>query len=135
MTPEIKSIHEVVLAVKDAEKTASLYEDLFGLKFDLSWELPWENMKVRAALIGGTQFHIVESTTPEGVIAKFIEKRGEGIHHICFKVSGFSEMIGRLRKRGVKLIPETPINFGNFSYIFVHPSNTSGVLIELIEEK
>jgi methylmalonyl-CoA epimerase len=131
---EVKSVHEVVLAVKDAEKAVSLYEELFGLKFTLSWELPWEKMKVRAAMIGETQFHIVESTSPDGVIAKFIEKKGEGIHHICFKVKGLKEMIERSKEKGIRLVPENPISVGNVSYIFLHPSSTYGVLIELIEE-
>lgn len=133
--PKIRSVHEVVLAVKDADKVASLYEELFGLRFDLSWELPWEKMRVRASKIGDTQFHIVQSTSPDGVIARFIEKKGEGIHHICFRVEGLSQMIEKFRKMGLKLIPENPVSFGNVSYIFIHPSETHGVLIELIEEK
>lgn len=132
---KIKSIHEVVLAVKNADEAVSLYEDLFDLKFDLSWELPWEEMRVKATVIGDTQIHIVESTSPQGVIARFIEKKGEGIHHICFKVEGLFEMIEKFKKRGIRLIPETPVSFGNVSYIFIHPSETHGVLIELIEEK
>lgn len=131
---KIKSIHEVVLAVKNADEAKLLYEELFHLKFDLEWELPWENMRVKCATVGNTQFHIVEPTSHESPIAKFINKRGEGIHHICFKVEGLKELVSRLRGKGVRLIPENPISVGNVSYIFVHPSATRGVLIELMEE-
>lgn len=132
---KIKSIHEVVLAVENAEEVKRLYEELFDIKFDLEWELPWENMRVKCATIGETQFHIVESTSSQGVIARFINKRGEGIHHICFKVEGLDELVQRLKEKGVKLVPEIPISVGNVSYIFVHPSATRGILIELMEEK
>jgi len=132
--PKVKSIHEVVVAVKDAGKAAALYEELFDLKFDLGWELPWEKMKVKAAKIGETQFHFIEPTSPDSVVAKFIENKGEGLNHICFKVSGLSKMIERFREKGIKLVPEKPVSFGNISYIFVHPSMTQGVLVELVEE-
>lgn len=89
----IKNIEEVVLAVKDMDDAVKLYEDLFGIKFDTEWEMPMDNMIVKSARIGETQFQIVKSTTEDGLIAKFIKSRGEGIHHICFKVKNLKEMV------------------------------------------
>jgi len=79
-------------------------------------------------------FHIVSSTAHDGVIAKFIRDRGEGLHHIAFWVRDMDEIVSRLREKGVKLVPDDPISFGPSGppYIFVHPKSTHGVLIELI---
>jgi methylmalonyl-CoA/ethylmalonyl-CoA epimerase len=79
-------------------------------------------------------FHIVSSTDDDGVIAKFIRDRGEGLHHIAFWVRDMDEIVARLREKGVKLVPDNPVSFGPSgpSYIFVHPKSTHGVLIELI---
>ncbi|MEM2618355.1 MAG: VOC family protein [Candidatus Hadarchaeales archaeon] len=128
----VEKVEEIALAVKNLEEVVKLYEDLFGMKFDMEWEVPMENMRVKSALIGKTQFHIVESTSSEGVIAKFIQRKGEGIHHICFRVKNLAEMMERLKK-GAKLVPEKPVDLGSVRYIFVHPHSTHGVLIELME--
>jgi len=74
-----------------------------------------------------------ESTDPEGVVAKFIRDRGEGLNHIGFRVTNLEGLIARLKRRGVRLIPEEPVVVPPASYIFVHPKFTRGVLIELIE--
>jgi methylmalonyl-CoA epimerase len=129
----IQNIEEVVLAVEDMDESVRLYEDLFGIKFDTEWEMPMDDMVVKSARIGETQFQIVKSTTPDGLIAKFIKSRGEGIHHICFKVKNLKEMVDRLKSKGAKIVPEEPIDFGGVAYAFVHPSSTHGLLIELLE--
>ena len=131
----IQNIEEVVLAVEDMDESVRLYEDLFGIEFDTEWEMPMDDMVVKSARIGETQFQIVKSTTPDGLIAKFIKSRGEGIHHICFKVKNLKEMVDRLKSNGVRIIPEEPIDFGGVAYAFVHPSSTHGLLIELLEMK
>jgi methylmalonyl-CoA epimerase len=131
----VENVEEVVLAVEDLDGAVKLYEDLFGIKFDAEWEIPMDNMLVKSALIGETQFQIVRSTAPDGLIAKFIQKRGEGIHHICFRVKNLGEMVDRLRSRGAQIVPEEPIEFGDAVYVFIHPSSTHGLLIELIERR
>lgn len=133
--PRIEGIGEVVIAVENMKEAVALYEDLFGLKFDLEWTMPGENMNVKAATLGETQLQIVESTSPEGVVARFIRDRGEGLNHICFRVTNLEELLARLRKKGVRLVPEEPVVIPPVSYIFVHPKSTHGVLIELIEHK
>ena len=140
--PKVELMQEVVIAVdsKNMEQAVALYEDLFGLKFDLEWAIPNENIHVRAAKLGETQLQIVESTSPEGVLAKFIQSRGEGLNHIAFKVANLQKMVAKLKGKGIKLIPEEPVTIPKStapvsmgSYIFIHPKSTHGVLIELIE--
>jgi len=130
---EVTGIQEVVIAVKNAKQAVALFEDLFGLKFDIQWSMPNEKMNVKAAQIGDTQLHIVESTSSDGVIAKFIDARGQGLHHIAFKVNNLKELVLKLKEKGIKLIPDEPIIYPQGSYIFIHPKSAFGVLIELIE--
>ena len=133
--PEVEILQEVVIAVEDMKKAVALYEDLFGLKFDIGWAMPNENMNVKAAKLGESLLQIVESTSADGVVAKFVRSRGEGLNHIAFKVANLQKMIAELRKKGVKLVPEEPVATAVSSYIFVHPKSAHGVLIELIEYK
>jgi methylmalonyl-CoA/ethylmalonyl-CoA epimerase len=129
----VKNIEEVVLAVKDQEEVVAMFEDLFGLDFKDSWTVPEDKMNVRSAKIGDTQFHVVASETQDAVIGKYIRDRGEGIHHICFKVSNLDELIARLKEKGVRLVPEIPRRGRTSRFIFVHPKSVHGVMIELME--
>jgi methylmalonyl-CoA/ethylmalonyl-CoA epimerase len=133
MAGMIENVEEVVLAVENQDEVVALFEDLFGLEFKDSWTVPADSMSVRCAHIGDTMFHIVSSMTPDAVIAKFLQNRGEGIHHIAFRVRDMDEMVTRLRQKGVRLVPEEPISLGpsGASYIFIHPQSVYGVLIEL----
>ena len=139
--PAIQNIEEVVIAVEDAEQAVAVFEDLFGMRFQTSWDMPDEKMIVKSEKISGTQLQFVQSTSPEGVIAKFIQSRGEGLNHIAFKVTNLREMVSRLKGKGVKLIPDEPIEMrsplgeGTWAYIFIHPRSACGTLIELIETK
>ncbi len=130
----VTRVFEVVHAVHNAEEVTEKYSRLLGISFDLQWELPWENMRVRAAQIGETQLHVVEATAAAGPIDSFLKKKGEGIHHICFEVKGLDALIEHLRSQGVKLIPDKPVRVGDVAYIFIHPSSMNGVLIELVEK-
>ncbi|HBE45760.1 MAG TPA: methylmalonyl-CoA epimerase [Deltaproteobacteria bacterium] len=142
--PRIEGIEEVVIAVRGADSGAKYFKDLFGMEFPFGWEVPHEKVKVRSERISGTQLQFIESTDPEGVVAKFIDERGEGLNHIAFRVSNLREMVKRLKIKGVRFIPEEPLEFkdkkfplakGNIEYIFIHPKSARGVLIELIEPK
>ena len=131
----VENIEEVVLAVENQDEVVSLFQDLFDFDFDRSWDMPMYDMRVKAARIGETQFHIVGSTNPapDAFINKFLKDKGEGIHHIAFKVSNLDETVARLKEKGAKLIPEQPIGTaGQIRFIFVHPKSVHGILIELI---
>ena len=80
----LEHVEEIVLAVKEKDKTVALFEELFGLEFDRSWTVPVDSMNVKCAMVGDTQFHVVTSTSPDTLIDKFIQQRGEGIHHIVY---------------------------------------------------
>jgi len=97
--------------------------------------VPADRMKVKSAKIGDTQFHIIASESPDAVIGKYIRDRGEGLHHIAFRVANLERLIRRLKEKGVRLIPEEPREDELRRYIFVHPKSVHGVLIELMEYK
>lgn len=132
---KIQNITEVVIAVDKGEEAVKFFEENLGIKFDIQWQMPNEKMNVKAAQIGDTQLHIVESTNPDGVIGKFIQSKGQGLHHIAFNVTNLNGWVAKLKANGVKLIPEEPIEYTKGWYIFIHPRSAFGVLIELIENK
>ena len=134
MSSLLENVEEVVLAVNDQEKAVNLFEALFGIQFDRTWTVPVDSMKVKCAMVGDTQFHIVASTKRDALIDKFIKERGEGLHHVAFRVKDLDEVISRLRGMGIRLVPEEPRGGGNGGrYIFIHPLSAHGLLIELIE--
>jgi methylmalonyl-CoA/ethylmalonyl-CoA epimerase len=136
---KIVGIEEVVIAVRDADKAAEHFKDLFGFEFKASWRLDNEKIRIRAEFFGDTQLHLMEPTAPESVVEKFLEKRGEGLNHIAFRVEGLDSLIRHLRSKGVRLVPEEPVEIihpytkERIRYIFIHPKDAHGVLIELIE--
>lgn len=130
---EIANIEEIAIAVSDMEKAIALFKELFGMKFEDGWDMPNEKMEVRSERIGEVQFQLLHSTSPEGVIAKFIQNRGEGVHHIAFRVRKLEETVARLKAKGVQFTPEVPVRKLAGDYIFIHPKSAHGVLIELIE--
>lgn len=137
----VEGLVEVAIAVKDLESAVKSYEQMLGCKFELEWELPHEKIRVKAARLGQTQLQLIASTAPEGVIAKFLAQRGEGLHHIAFRVHHLDRMVAGLKEKGVQFIPEEPIRLPSLApvtesplaYIFVHPKSARGVLIELLE--
>ncbi len=136
----VLGIEEIAIAVKDANKGVSLFNELFGFTFDLGWELAHEKIRVKSQRIGETQFQLLEATSNDSVIAKFIEKKGEGLNHIALRVCKLREFVAKLKRKGVQLIPDEPVDIdnpvtgeGKLSYIFIHPKSALGILIELIE--
>ena len=137
----ILGIEEIAIAVHDAQKAAFDFFTLFGVDFDEQWELPDENLFVKSTRINGTQLQFIESTSKDGVVEKFIKKRGEGLNHMALRVKNLDALIEKLKSNNIKLIPEEPVRVekippfeGAIRYIFIHPSSFHGVLIELIEE-
>ena len=142
--PAIENIEEVVIAAKDVEKATALFKDLFGMKFEAEWELSHENVKVKSERISGIQLQFIGSTSPNSVIAKFVQTRGEGLNHLAFRVTNLKEIVSKLKGKGVKFIPEesvecenpdVPIGKGSLAYIFIHPNSACGTLMELIEAR
>ena len=131
----INKINHIGIAVNNIEDAVKLYTDALGLKVK-GIEIV-EAQKVRTAVIpvGESKIELIESTDPEGVIAKYIEKRGEGLHHLALEVSDIQEALDTLREKGVRLIDEKPrIGVEDTRIAFLHPKETK-VLIELVEPR
>jgi methylmalonyl-CoA/ethylmalonyl-CoA epimerase len=129
-------IEHIGIAVSDLKAAIEYYENVLGLKCYKIEEV--KDQKVRTAFlkIGGTKIELLESTDPEGPVGRFIEKRGEGVHHIAFAVENIEDHLKDAEAKGVKLIDAVPRRGAEgLSIAFLHPKSTFGVLTELCEEK
>ena len=130
----IKEIDHIGIAVNDLKKTMSIYRDILGLKFIGSEEIEEQKIIHATFLAGEVKIELVQSTHPDGPIGKFIEKRGEGIHHIAFRVENIDESLKELNAKGVNLIDEKArIGADGAKIAFIHPKDMKGALIELVE--
>lgn len=131
----IKKIDHIGIAVNNLKESLSFYEDALGLKVENIEEVPEQKVKVGFLDIGGVHLELLESTSSEGPVAKFIEKRGEGIHHIAILVDNIENSIESMKNKNVKLIDEVPRKgAGGSKMAFVHPKSTHGILLELYEK-
>jgi len=129
-------IEHIGIAVNNLETAISFYEKVLGLKCYNIEEVPDQKVKTAFFLVGQTKIELLESTNPDGPIGKFIDKRGEGIHHIAFAVEKIEEQLTHAEKMGIKLIDTSPRKGAEgLNIAFLHPKSTNGVLIELCEDK
>ncbi len=129
-----RHLNHVCIAVSDIDDTLGFYRRTFGVGASEVVEL--EDQGVRAALVrvGGSQLEFIQPTDPGGGVARFIERRGEGVHHVAFEVEDLQEQLDRLASDGVQLIDTEPREGLSGSIAFIHPRATRGVLIELVEQ-
>lgn len=128
-------IEHIGFAVKNLEKSISFYENLLGLKCYKIEEV--EDQRVRTAFfkVGLTKIELLEPTDPASPVARFLEKRGEGIHHIAFAVTDIRDNLRAAKEKGVRLIDESPRKGADgLDIAFLHPASTFGVLMELCEK-
>lgn len=131
----IDKIEHIGIAVKDLEKSNQLFAALFGEKHYKTEEVLSEGVKTSFFQTGSNKIELLEATNPESPIAKFIAKKGEGIHHIAFAVSDIIVEIKRLQKEGFIVLNEIPKKGADNKLVaFLHPKTTNGVLIELCQE-
>ena len=129
-------IEHIGIAVSNLAASVALYEQVFGLKCYNIEEVADQKVRTAFFRIGQTKIELLESTDPEGPIAKFIEKKGEGIHHIAFAVENIDEHLRDAEKNGVRLIDTNPRKGAEgLDIAFLHPKSTGGVLIELCGRK
>jgi methylmalonyl-CoA/ethylmalonyl-CoA epimerase len=125
-------LDHIGIAVKDAQSALAFYRDALGLEVEASEEIASQHVRAHFVPVGGTRLELLEATAPESPIAKHLEKRGPGLHHITLRVPDIGAVLAQLRARGVRLIDEAPRPGAEGSLIaFIHPGSTGGVLIEL----
>ncbi len=127
------SLDHLGIAVKSLEAAKGIYERI-GLQPSAEEAVPREKVKLVMVPVGDTRLELLEPTSDDSVIAKFISKHGEGLHHVSLRVTDLSAAVQNLKRSGVRLVSdEIKIGAGGHRYIFIHPSSASGVLIELVE--
>lgn len=132
----MNKIEHIGIAVKDISASDELFKKLFGRAAYKIEAVKSEGVKTSFFKLGPNKIELLEATSPDSPIAKFIEKKGEGIHHIAFDVDDIEAEIERLKDEGFELIHDTPKDGADNKLIaFLHPKSTNGVLIELCQEK
>ena len=131
----IKKIDHIGVAVKDLNEGIRFYRENLGLAIERIEEVKEQKVKFAFIPLGESIIELLQSTDPNGPIAKFIEKRGEGIHHIALEVDDVEGFLQKLKERGVQLIDEKPrIGAHGMKIAFLHPRSANGVLLELCEK-
>lgn len=131
----MEKIDHIGIAVKSLEDSLVFYRDLLGLSEEGREEVTEQQVRVSFLPLGESKVELLEPTTPESPVEKFIQTRGEGIHHVAIRVRHLEEKLQELRDKGVRLLDETPRRGAGGSLIaFVHPRSTGGVLLELCEK-
>jgi methylmalonyl-CoA/ethylmalonyl-CoA epimerase len=132
---ELSHIEHIGIAVKSLEEAIPYYEQTLGLKCYSVEEVKEQRVKTAFFKIGQTKLELLESTDPEGPVGKFIEKKGEGVHHIAFATNGLENTLKEVEEKGVRLIDKTPRKGAEgLNIAFLHPKSTFGVLTELCED-
>jgi methylmalonyl-CoA epimerase len=127
------TIDHLGIAVKSLASAKGLYEKL-GLPVSEEETVAAEQVRLVMVPVGESRLELLEPTSETSTIAKFISKRGEGLHHVCLRVGDLAGTVERLKKDGVRLVSEEiKVGAGGHRYVFVHPASTGGVLLELVE--
>jgi methylmalonyl-CoA epimerase len=131
---KIKKIAHIGVGVMDAGKSKTLFQEILGLP--VTGEERVGELKTVFLPVGETNLELVQSTEPDGVMKKFIEKRGEGIHHLALEVEDIDQALEELKARGVPLIDQQPRPGAHQTKVaFLHPKGTNGILIELVQSE
>ena len=127
------SLDHLGIAVKSLTSAKGIYEKL-GLSISVEENIPAEKVRVVMVPVENTRIELLEATSEDSTISKFIAKRGEGLHHICLRVSDLPSAVEKLKRDGVRLVSEEiKTGAGGHRYVFVHPQSTGGVLLELVD--
>jgi methylmalonyl-CoA epimerase len=127
------TIDHLGIAVKSLSSAKAIYEAL-GLEVSPEEVVEAERVRLVMVPVGESRLELLEPTSEDSVIAKFLAKRGEGLHHVCLRVPDLPGAVARLKQDGIRLVSETiKVGAGGHRYVFVHPSGAAGVLLELVE--
>ncbi len=132
--PKVKQVNHVAVVVDDMDKALSFWRDALGIELHGLREVPAEKSQVAFLPLAGSEVELVQPTTDDSGIAKYLAKRGPGMHHLCLEVDDLEGMLSQLKSKGVRLINEEPrLAADGKKYAFIHPESTSGVLVELYQ--
>lgn len=132
----VNKVDHIGIAVSSLEESIKFYQEVLGLELHGTEVVEEQKVKVAFLPIGDTEVELLEATTPDSAIAKFIETKGQGVQHIAFRVDNIEAALDEMRAKGIRLIDEKPrYGAGGARIAFLHPKSTNGVLIELCERK
>ena len=137
-TPGVKRIDHVAIVVRDIEAALRFYRDTLGIAPSRVLDFPREGVKIAFLPMGGpagSEIELLEPTAADTGVARFLEKRGEGLHHICLEVPDIQRALDELQAAGTPVLDATPRPTAEGRGIFIHPRGTSGVLLELVERQ
>jgi methylmalonyl-CoA/ethylmalonyl-CoA epimerase len=130
----VKKINHVAIVVPDIDAAMAFWRDALGMELSHVEEVPQQETRVAFLPTGDSEVELVQPTTETSGMARYMEKRGPGMHHLCLEVDDIEAMLVRLKEKGVQLINEQPtVGAGGRRVAFVHPKSTGGVLVELYE--
>lgn len=130
----IRKVDHIGIAVKDLDEAVKFYTEILGLTVQGYEEVSEQKVKVAFIPIGDTELELLESTEPDGPIAKYIEKKGTGIQHVAFNVENIEKALEEIKEKGIRLIDEKPrYGAGGSKIAFLHPKSTQGILVEVCE--
>lgn len=131
---KIKKIHHVAVVVEDIDRSLSFWRDALGMPLGQIRDVPGEKSRIAFLPVGEAELELVQPVSNDSGLAKYLQKRGPGMHHICIQVEAIDGMLVQLMSRGVRLINESALSGeAGKKYAFVHPESTGGVLVELYE--
>lgn len=132
--PSVKAINHIAVVVGDMEKALGFWRDALGIPLHSMRDVSAENSQVAFLPLAGAEVELVMPTTQDSGIAKYLARRGPGMHHICLEVDDILEMMSLLKERKIRLINEEPRTAADGKkYAFIHPDSTGGVLVELVQ--
>jgi methylmalonyl-CoA/ethylmalonyl-CoA epimerase len=130
----VKRIDHVAMLIEDVDSALSFWRDGLGIKMSHLEEVQAEKSLVAFLPVGRSEIELVKPTTDDSGLAKFLAKRGPGMHHICLEVDDLTGMLEHLKEKGIQLINETPVQgSAGKKYAFIHPKSAGGVMVELYE--
>jgi methylmalonyl-CoA/ethylmalonyl-CoA epimerase len=132
--PLIKRIHHVAILIEDIDAALHFWRDLLGLEPVSVVDIPHENARIAFLPVAESEIELVQPSTTDSGISRFLEKHGPGMHHLCFEVADLQSFLVNLKAKGVQLINEQPkLGEDGRLYAFIHPKSTNGVLVELYQ--
>jgi methylmalonyl-CoA/ethylmalonyl-CoA epimerase len=133
--PEITQINHIALLVEDLDISLEFWQEILGLEPSHVADVPNEAARIAFLPIGGSEIELVQPTTTDSGLFRFLEKHGPGMHHLCLEVTDLTALLEQLNAKGIQLINSEPkIGDGGRIYAFIHPKSTGGVLVELYQQ-